>query len=172
MGNKKVQRITRLSMLLAVGIILHFAEGMIELPAIPGVRLGFANIVGLIVLYIFGGKEMVMINLFRVFFASLLNGRLFSIGFWLSLTGVMLSTFMCLLFKKFTKMSIFGISVVSATFHGIGQILAVMFLYKQFAMVYYLPILTLAAIPTGLFTALIAYQVLKRVKGANYGESY
>lgn len=164
MGNKKVYKMMRLTMLLALAIILHYAESLIELPAIPGVRLGFANIMGLLALYMYGPLEMIEINYGRVMIASLFNGRLFTTGFWLSLAGVTLATIASIIFKKVTKCSIMGISVISGVFHGIGQIMIVCYLYQQIGMVYYLPILTLAAIPTGLFTGYIAYLTLDRLK--------
>lgn len=162
---QKVRRMIELTMLLALGIVFHYAEGLIELPAIPGVRFGFANIIGLICLYIFGAKEMLEINLGRVVFASLLNGRLFSTGFFLSLSGVLLCSLVSIVAKHLNKFSILGISVLSGVFHGVGQILCVMVIYNTSAMIYYLPVLTLAAIPTGLFTGYIAYLVLKHTKG-------
>ena len=155
MQGKKVRKMTELTMLLALGVVLHYAEGLIELPAIPGVRFGFANIIGLICLHIYG----------RVVFASLLNGRLFSTGFFLSLSGVALCTIISIIVWKIGKFSILGISVLSGVFHGVGQILAVMVIYNTSAMIYYLPVLTLAAIPTGLFTGYIAYLVLLHTKG-------
>lgn len=162
---KKVRRMIELTMLLALGVVLHYAEGLIELPAVPGVRFGFANIIGLMCLYLYGPKEMFEINLGRVLFASLLNGRFLSTGFFLSLSGVILCSVASVIAKKVTKLSILGISVLSGVFHGVGQILAVMVIYNTSAMIYYLPVLTLAAIPTGLFTGYIAYLVLLHTKG-------
>lgn len=160
----KTRKMMRITMLVALGVILHFAEGMIELPSFPGVRLGFANIVGLIAFYMFGFKEMVEVNFFRVLFASLLNGRLLTTGFFLSLSGVCCSIIASYLAKKYTKCSIIGVSMIQACFHGIGQILCVILIYSQKAMIHYLPILTLASIPTGIFTGYIAYLVLKHLK--------
>lgn len=162
---RKVRKMIELTMLLALGVVLHYAEGLIELPAIPGVRFGFANIIGLICLYLYGPKEMIEINLGRVLFASLLNGRFLSTGFFLSLSGVILCSLASICAKRWAKFSILGISVLSGVFHGIGQILAVMVIYNTSAMIYYLPVLTLAAIPTGLFTGYIAYLVLLHIKG-------
>ena len=164
MGTRKIHKMMRLTMLLALAIILHYAESMIELPAIPGIRLGFANIMGLIALYMFGPLEMIGVNYGRVILASLLNGRIFTTGFWLSLTGVSLATGSAILFKKFSKCSILGVSIISGVFHGIGQILIVCYIYQQIGMIYYLPILTIVAIPTGLFTGYIAYLTLTRLK--------
>lgn len=162
---KKVRRMVELTMMLALGIVFHYAEGLIELPTLPGVRFGFANIIGLMCLYIYGPKEMLEINLARVVFASLLNGRLFSTGFFLSLSGVMLCSIASWIAYKYRKLSILGVSILSGVFHGIGQILCVMVIYNTSAMVYYLPVLTLAAIPTGLFTGYVAHLVLKHTKG-------
>lgn len=162
---KKVRRMVELTMMLALGIVFHYAEGLIELPTLPGVRFGFANIIGLMCLYIYGPKEMLEINLARVVFASLLNGRLFSTGFFLSLSGVMLCSIASWIAYKHHKLSILGVSILSGVFHGIGQILCVMVIYNTSAMVYYLPVLTLAAIPTGLFTGYVAHLVLKHTKG-------
>ncbi len=108
---------------------------------------------------------MLEINFGRVVFASLLNGRLFSTGFFLSLSGVALCSIVSIIVWKIGKFSILGISVLSGVFHGVGQILAVMVIYNTSAMIYYLPVLTLAAIPTGLFTGYIAYLVLLHTKG-------
>ena len=59
----KTRRLLMITMLVALGVIFHYAESLIELPGIPGVRLGFANIVGLIALYLFGFRTMVEVNL-------------------------------------------------------------------------------------------------------------
>lgn len=162
---KNVRKMTTLTMLLALGVIFHYVEGMIELPSIPGVRFGFANIIGLICLFLFGPKEMFQINLGRVVFGSLLSGRIFSTGFFLSLSGVLLCSIVSAIAYKKVPFSIFGLSVLSGVMHGIGQILCVMVIYNTVAMIYYLPVLTLSAIPTGLFTAYIANLVLKHIKG-------
>mgnify|MGYP000305560838 CR=1 FL=1 len=104
-------------MLVALSVLFHMVESMIPLPLpVPGFRLGLANIVGLIALYLFNFKIMIGVNLTRVIFASLLKGTLFGTGFWLSLSGVILSSIACLLAKKFTPMSIYGVSVAGSVF--------------------------------------------------------
>ena len=55
-------KIVRLAIFLAMGIVLNIVESMIPLPiAIPGIRLGLANTMGLIVLYFYSPKEYVAI---------------------------------------------------------------------------------------------------------------
>ncbi len=161
----KTKRLTRVALLTGLGCILHIAEGMITLPALPGIRLGFANVVGLICLYAEGWQMMFAVNLMRVLFASLLSGSFLSTGFFLSLSGALLSCVVLALAKDRLPLSILGMSVLSAASHGLGQVLMVMFIYKTPAMISYLPILLISAIPTGLFTGYLSHLVLKYLKG-------
>ena len=160
----KTRNMTMITMLIALSIVFHMVESMVPVPVpIPGFRLGLANIVGLIALYLFGARIMLEVNFMRVVLASLLRGTLFGTGFWLSLCGVALSTMAGICAKKKTGMSIYGVSVISSVFHSIGQVMAVTFIYQQFFMQAILPLLTLLAVPTGLLIAYIAKAVLKRI---------
>ena len=150
------------TMLVAISILFHLIESMIPIPVpIPGFKLGLANIVGLIALYLYDEKIMLSVNLMRVLLASLLRGILFAPGFWLSLSGVLLSSCAAILAKKYSSMTRFGVSCASSAFHVIGQVIT--FIYNQFLMGALLPILLLLSIPTGLFTGYLAGQVLERL---------
>lgn len=159
----KTRRLTLITMLLAMSILLHLIEPSLPIP-VPGVKLGLANILGLVALYLFGIKEMIVLNLMRVILASLLKGVLFGTGFWLSLAGTSLSTLISILLYKQDKLSIIGISMASAAFHGLGQILALMLINQSVYMIYWLPILWFSSLPTGLLTGLLALEVLKRLR--------
>lgn len=162
----KTKRMTTITMLIAISILFHMVESMIPVPIlIPGFKLGLANVVGLIALYLFDSKVMFEVNIMRVLLASLLRGTLFGTGFYLSLCGVLLSSLICVIVKKKTPMSIYGVSVAGSVFHSIGQVIAVTFIYNQFFMQAVLPILVLLAIPTGLCIALIASNVVNRLHG-------
>ena len=51
-SSNTITKIVRLAIFLAIGIVLNIVESLIPLPiAIPGVRLGLANTMGLIILY-------------------------------------------------------------------------------------------------------------------------
>lgn len=161
----KTKKMTTITMLVAISIVFHMVEAMIPLPMIvPGFKLGLANIVGLVTLYLFDSKAMISVNLLRVVFASLLKGMLFSTGFWLSLSGVLCSMVATILAKRYTPMSIYGVSVVGSSFHSVGQVIAVTLIYQQFFMQAVLPILIALGIPTGLGIAYLARQVVERLK--------
>lgn len=157
------RRLTLITMLLAMSIMLHMIEPSLPIP-VPGVKLGLANVLGLVALYLFGVKEMIILNLMRVIIASLLRGIIFGTGFWLSLTGVILSSFISIILYKQDKLSIIGISMASAAFHGLGQILALMFINQTVYMIYWLPVLWFSSIPTGLLTGFLAVEILKRLR--------
>ena len=162
-SKKRIRRMTIVTMLLAMSIVFHMLEPTVPLP-VPGVKLGLANILGLIALYMYGPKEMFAINFTRVLIASLLRGIIFVTGFWLSLSGVALSSLIVVLLKKTTPLSPVGLSVASATFHNVGQILAIMVIWSSVMMVYWLPVMIWMSIPTGILTGSLASQVLRRIK--------
>ncbi len=157
------RRLTLVTMLLAMSIMLHMIEPSLPIP-IPGVKLGLANVLGLVALFLFGVKEMIILNFMRVLIASLLRGILFGTGFWLSLGGVIFSTAISILVYKQKKLSLIGVSIASAAFHGLGQIVALMFINQSIYMVYWLPVLWFSSLPTGFLTGLLSIEILKRLR--------
>ncbi len=162
-SKRKVMNMTLVTMLLAISVFIHMIEPAVPL-GIPGVKFGLANTIGLITLELFDAKTMLRVNLMRVLISTLLRGIIFGVGFWLSLFGVILSSLAVILFSKTTKLSPIGLSVASATFHNIGQILALILINKIWAMIYYLPFLLITGIPTGILTGYIVMLVLSRLK--------
>lgn len=161
---KNTKRMMNITMLIAISILFHLIESMIPIPLpIPGFKLGLANIVGLIALYLYDAKVMLGVNLLRVILASLLRGMIFSAGFWLSISGIVLSSLATIIAKRYTPMSTFGVSCASSAFHVVGQVIAVTILYNQFLMGALLPILLILSIPTGLVIGYIAKAVLHRI---------
>ena len=169
----KVQKIALLGVLLATTIVIAIAESFIPSFTIPGIKLGFANIVILVTLYELGVKEAIFINLVRVLVVSLVRGTFLSMGFFMSLTGAILSLgvmiLFCLLIKKF---SIIGVSVIGSLFHVTGQILIAMIYIGSVYVVYYLPIIGLAAVITGILVGFIARAIIKTNVIKNQREKY
>ena len=97
-------KITRLAIFLALSIILNIVESMLPLPiAVPGIRLGIANTMGLIVLYYYSPKEYVALGFLRVFFVGLFRTGIGSISFFLSLSGWIVSTILTLILYAMHK---------------------------------------------------------------------
>lgn len=88
MRRSPIQKMVRLAMLTAAGILLQLIESFFPVVMIvPGYKLGLANIVGLYALYAFGLREMVIVTLLRIVLAALGQGTLFSVAFMLSMAG-------------------------------------------------------------------------------------
>ena len=155
------QKIVRLSIFLAMGIVLNIVESMIPLPfAIPGIRLGLANTMGLIVLYFYSPKEYLALGGLRVFIVALLRTGIGSVSFMLSLTGWVLSSLITLLIYFLNKASIYGLSIISALFHQVGQIIMVMILYQLPEMINYLPVLLVTGAISGGLVAFVSSRIL------------
>ena len=158
----KVQKIALLGVLLAVTIVIAILESFIPSFTIPGIKLGFANIVILVTLYEVGILEAVFINLVRVLVVSLVRGTFLSMGFFMSLTGAFMSLGIMILFHLvIKKFSIIGVSVIGSLFHVIGQILIAMIYMGSVYVVYYLPIIGIFAVITGILVGFIARAIIK-----------
>jgi heptaprenyl diphosphate synthase len=64
---------------------------------------------------------------------------------------------------KLNLFSIYGVSVLGACFHSIGQVIAITFIYQQYFMQLFLPVLLALSIVSGLCIALLTAQLLKRL---------
>ncbi len=151
-----------MGILTAGAIIIAILESFIPSIGIPGVKLGLANIVILIILYEIGIVEAIIVDLLRVLMVGLLRGTIVSMGFLMSLTGAVLSLgIMILLYLVVKKFSIVGVSVVGSIFHVTGQILIAMAFLGTPYIVFYLPIIAVSAIITGVLVGIVAQLIIR-----------
>ena len=163
MNITKNRHFTYLALLSAMAITLNLLETAL-IPPIMGVfRIGLANIIALLTLKILGVKDMVIVNIMRVIIGNLISGRFLGSSFWISSGGVVLSTIVLIILDKMNSSILFS-SILSSIAHSSGQVLVVMFIYKQKWMISFLPYFLLFAIPTGLFTGFLAKVAIDRVK--------
>ena len=79
-------RITTLSLIVALGVVLHRLEILIPLPS-PWIKLGLANVMTLVTLIFFGLRDAVTVTLLRIMLGSIVGGTFLSSTFFLSLSG-------------------------------------------------------------------------------------
>ena len=163
MQGSKVRRLTYVTMLSALAIVINLVESYFIPPIQFGIRFGLANIIALITIEILGTKEMIIVNVMRVTIGSLLRGVIFGTTFFISFGGVLLSTIIIVIMHKI-KASLWFTSMMSAIFHSLGQVLVVMFIYRQEAVIAILPLLAVSSIATGILTGFIANECVKRYK--------
>ena len=135
----KVKRFTIIAMLLAIAIVLNVLESFTIF--IPGVKLGFANIIILIMLYEFKPAEALMVDILRIFMVGLLRGSFLSPTFFMALSGGLTSFIIMFLFSRIKIFSPVGVSVLGSISHATGQIFVAIGLLGTNAVVYYLPLL-------------------------------
>lgn len=160
-----MKKFTRLTMLLALSVVLNIIESFIPLfnGNIPGLKLGLANIIVLIVLYMFSFKDALYVSLLRILLVGILRTGLFSMTFFFSLGGAFFSLCSMFLAKK-TKLSIIGVSIVGSIFHSIGQILVAILIIKNMYIIYYVPWLLLFSIPTGILVGFTSKTILNNLE--------
>jgi len=160
---KSTNKLVKMALLLSFALVINFLESLVPLPIpLPGVKIGLANCIGLMVLFCFGKKDYIFFNILKVLMVALLRTG-FGTAFFISVLGTLLSTSATLLVHTFTKASIYGLSIIGALFHSLGQVLMVMLLYNNVYFINYLPILEIVSIISGCLTAFISANVLQRL---------
>ena len=163
MNEKKfnVHKIALLGVLTAGTIVIAILESFIPSIGIPGVKLGLANIMILVILYELGIIEAIIVNLSRVLVVGLVRGTFLSMGFVMSLVGATLSlAIMILFYLVIKKFSIVGVSVVGSLFHVTGQILVAMIYLGTSYVIFYLPIIAISSIITGVLVGFVAKMII------------
>lgn len=161
----RTKRLTLLSIMLAVSIVLSIIESFIPV-FIPGVKIGLANVVTLIIMYIYGEKDAFLILILRILLVGILRGTIFSVTFYLSLSGGLVAFMLMFLFKRFKVFSMISVSIVGAFGHSVGQIAMAIFLIERTELIYYLPYVMVLSIATGVLTGMIATRSLAIVEKA------
>ena len=156
-----MKKFTRLSILLALSVVLNLVESFIPFFNIPGLKLGLANIVSLFVLLKFDFKDALYLGVLRTFLVGMLRTGIFSTTFFFSFSGVVLSIIMMCLGNKYLKLSIIGTSIIGSISHSVGQILMAILILNMNTMIYYLPYLLIFSIPSGIITGLLCKCLIK-----------
>ncbi len=161
-NQKRNRTIAYIGMFTALAIILGYLELLIPFSfGIPGVKLGLANIMTVIVLYLLGTKEATAVSLIRIVVVNLLFGGLY--GMLYSMAGGILSLVCMALLKKTDRFSIMGISMVGGIMHNVGQMIIAIFVVEELRLIYYLPVLLFSGVITGLINGIISMKVCRRL---------
>lgn len=147
--------IAHLGFLSTLAMIFSYVESCIPFPLwIPGFKLGLANLVILLTLYLWNERSAILVSFVRILLMALLFGNLYSFAF--SLAGGTLSISAMILAKKTKAFSIAGVSIVGGTFHNLGQFFTALFLMNNINIIYYLPALLIIGAVLGLLLGLLA----------------
>ena len=156
----------RCALLVSVGIILGYVEGVVfPQGLVYGIRIGISNIVVLFSLFYGRYKEAVLVGILK----SVLTGLFFSsvTAIIYSLVGIVLSVaVMTVLKEKFYDkyISVFGISIAGSAMFNVGQVLTAWWLTGAYQCVYLLSYMLPLSVLTGFVTGIIMQLLFNKIK--------
>ncbi len=154
--------VARYGLLTALAMVLSYLETLVPLSfAVPGVKLGLANLVVIFALYRMGPAAAAALSLLRVVLVSFTFGNAYS--FWYSLAGAALSFLIMWLLRRRSWFGELGVSVAGGVCHNIGQIAVAAAVLRSAAAAYYLPALLVSGVLAGLAVGAAAAVLIRRV---------
>lgn len=158
------RKIAYMGMFIAVAMVFSYVESLIPVNiAVPGVKIGLANLVTIVVMFKMDVRSAWVISLIRVVLSALLFGNLSIMVY--SLTGAVLSLLVMTLCMKLKIFGLLGTSILGAVSHNAGQIIMAAILMKSGNIMLYIPVLcisgTIAGICIGLAGAVLVRNLPK-----------
>ena len=168
-SNNSTYRLVLTALIAAVGMLLGYIETLVPLPiAVPGIKLGFANIAILFALYAVDIRMALFVAIAKLLVVAFTFGSPFMALF--SLGGTALAFVAMVLLKKTERVGIVGVSSAAAVCHNLGQLCVATFALGTPSVWSLAPVLIVAGIITGCITGALAALILKAtssvVKGA------
>lgn len=148
--------------MVALALVLSYTERFIPLQMViplPGVKLGLANIVTLVALYRLSSRHALLILVSRCILGSAFGGGI--TGLLFSLIGGLLALGIMTAAKRIKFFSVYGVSILGAAAHNLGQILTSMLLMQSVYVGAYLPYLLVVAVFTGFATGAACGGILR-----------
>ena len=159
----KTKKLVTLAVTISVAMILSFVESRIPaFVAIPGVKVGLANIAVIFALYKMGWREAIVVSVIRVLLVALLFRSVVSLAY--SISGALISLSLMILLRKIGIFTEIAVSVVGGITHNIGQILIAFLLLETKVVFYYLPFLLVSGVIAGIAVGVASALLIKRIK--------
>lgn len=159
----KTKKVAMLGLTIALAMIMSYIEALVPLSfAVPGIKMGLANIVIIFVLYKIGTKEAILVSLIRVILVSLLFSNVMAMAY--SIAGAVLSLSVMWLLKKTDRFSFVGVSIAGGIMHNVGQIIMAVILLGTEQIALYLPVLIITGTVTGVVIGIVSGLVINRFK--------
>jgi len=165
-NKERLRRVAFDAGLLALALIFSYVEALfpIGLPiALPGFKLGLANVVVLWLAVNRTAWDAGAVSFLRIFIVAMLFGS--PVSFWFSFGGAFFSFLSILLVRRSRHFSYIGASVLSASAHNFGQLVAASCLFGFNTMLSYLPIMLVASVIFGALCGTLLNLIAPRLKG-------
>lgn len=151
---------------IALAMVFSYIETFIPINiGVPGVKLGLANIVTIVVLHKLGVGRAVLVSLIRIVLSAMLFGNMTVMLY--SLAGAMVSLLVMAMLCKLKFFSIAGVSIAGGVAHNMGQLILAMFMLSDQHVLYYSPVLIISGTIAGIVTGILAVAITYRVNISN-----
>lgn len=156
-----IKKLTTLSMLGAVAFVLSWIDSLIPVSgALPGAKLGLANLSVLMGLYLLGPGAGGVLCLLKILLSTFLFGNAFS--FFYALVGGILSFLVMWGMKN--RCSLTFVSVMGGAFHNLGQLLVAAVILETAGLMAYFPVLVLCGLGAGCAIGVAGGILVQRLK--------
>lgn len=157
----KTKKLTTLALFTTLALAIYSIEASLPtLVPIPGIKLGLANIITLIILRNLSAKDAFFVLLTRILIATFLFGQAVSLLY--SLAGGISCLLIMLSVNKFLQgHCLYLTSIFGALAHQAGQLIIALVLTASLAPLTYIPFFIISGCITGLFTGLCAHFIQK-----------
>jgi len=161
-SSSAARRVATAGLLASLALIFSYVEALVPFNAgVPGVKLGLANLVPLIVLYRLDARYAAAVNLIRVALAGLLFTGAFAALY--SLAGCIVSFLVMWICKRTGLFSIIGVSMAGGVFHNLGQLCVAMAAVSGLQLIHYMPVLIMSGIIAGIIVGIGAQILVDRI---------
>lgn len=156
------KKVALYGILTGLALIFGYIESLFSLSFIaPGIKLGLANSVALLLLCFKDFKGALLVNITRILLSALLFSTPFSLVF--SLTAGILSVVIIGLLSGIKSVSVVGFSIAGAAVHNLVQLTVASIIFGR-AVWYYLPFLLVSALISGGIIGALSLIIFKRIK--------
>lgn len=160
----ETRRIAQIGVLVSLAMVLSYLESLFPVfLAVPGIRIGLANIAIVFALYHLGFRAALGISVVRVVLSALLFGSVISMSY--SLCGALISIAMMAILKRSGLFGTVAVSVVGGVSHNLGQIAVACLILQTKAIAYYIPVLILSGVVSGVVIGKVSAVVIARLEG-------
>lgn len=158
----KTKKIAYLGLLIALAFVFSYIEFLIPVNiGVPGAKVGLANLVVIVALYTLGERDAFLLSVVRIVLVGFTFANMASMIY--SLAGGALSYLAMVIAKKTKLLSMTGVSVLGGVFHNVGQIIVAILVLETASLIYYLPVLLIAGITSGVIIGILGAMVTKRM---------
>ena len=163
---KQAQRIAVCGMLLALMLVLGFVESQLPVAAgIPGIKLGLSNGVLIFAVYMLNVPTAYLLMGLKVLLSGMLFGSPSAMMY--AFAGGVLSLTVMVLLSRVKGVSPVVVSMVGGLSHNVGQVALAMIILNTPKLLYYMAILMIVGLVTGMATGLAANGIIRRFQKEN-----